>query len=248
VVAVAGGDGTVGRAAIALIGSNLPMTILPLGTANNIGRTLGVRSSLHHIISWWGDHADCAFDVGVLVTGNTTTYFTEALGLGVFPEVIRKADAQNEPPTPQASLERDRSLFRRTAHTAVPRMYRIDIDGQDYSGHYLLVQIMNVPYLGPNLKLVSENHPGDGQLEAVLIGDTDRQALDDLVAATGAGHEPPQYLPTHKAKQVTIVTEDSAFHLDGDLQDCARDSSGRTQLEVGVLPQALRMWMPPPDP
>lgn len=245
VVVVAGGDGTVGRAAITLIGSRLPMTILPLGTANNISHTLGIRGSLRHIISEWKDHAECAFDVGLLVTGITTSYFVEALGLGVFPEVIRKANAQSEAPHPKASLERDLSLFRGTLHDALPRMYQVDIDGQDYSGRYLLVQIMNVRYLGPNLELVSDNHPGDGQLEAVLVGETERQILDDLVSGTCAGSELPRSLPTHAAKRVTVITADSAFHLDGDLHRCAPDSHGRSQLVVSILPSALRMWMPP---
>src|SRR4051812_14757978 len=36
VIAVAGGDGTVGRVARRLAGRNVPLTMLPMGTANNI--------------------------------------------------------------------------------------------------------------------------------------------------------------------------------------------------------------------
>ena len=41
-VVVAGGDGTVGRVARHMVGRDIPMTILPSGTANNISRTLGL--------------------------------------------------------------------------------------------------------------------------------------------------------------------------------------------------------------
>src|SRR5688572_32929133 len=37
-VAVAGGDGTVGKVANQLVGSGVAMTVIPVGTANNIAR------------------------------------------------------------------------------------------------------------------------------------------------------------------------------------------------------------------
>src|SRR5262245_31057092 len=39
-IAVAGGDGTVGKVARRLIGRGIPIAVLPVGTANNISRTL----------------------------------------------------------------------------------------------------------------------------------------------------------------------------------------------------------------
>ncbi len=41
-VAVAGGDGTVGAVAGRLVGRHVPIAVLPVGTANNISKTLGL--------------------------------------------------------------------------------------------------------------------------------------------------------------------------------------------------------------
>ena len=41
-VVVAGGDGTVSKVARRLIGTGVPIAVLPVGTANNISRTLGI--------------------------------------------------------------------------------------------------------------------------------------------------------------------------------------------------------------
>src|SRR5262245_26289502 len=41
-VVVAGGDGTIGTVTACLIGTPVPLAVLPLGTANNISTTLGV--------------------------------------------------------------------------------------------------------------------------------------------------------------------------------------------------------------
>src|SRR5690349_77507 len=52
-IAVAGGDGTVGRAACALANFRIPFAILPLGTANNTARTLGIFGELDALIAGW---------------------------------------------------------------------------------------------------------------------------------------------------------------------------------------------------
>ena len=43
---VGGGDGTLNAAADALVEARLPLAILPLGTANDLARTLGVPTDL----------------------------------------------------------------------------------------------------------------------------------------------------------------------------------------------------------
>lgn len=46
IVIVCGGDGTVSSAAVAVMESGLPMGILPMGTANDLARTLGIPMDL----------------------------------------------------------------------------------------------------------------------------------------------------------------------------------------------------------
>ncbi|HET6777371.1 MAG TPA: diacylglycerol kinase family protein, partial [Gemmatimonadales bacterium] len=45
-VIVAGGDGTLNAVLQGLVGTDLPLGILPLGTANNLARTLRIPTSL----------------------------------------------------------------------------------------------------------------------------------------------------------------------------------------------------------
>ena len=64
-VAIAGGDGTVARVATRLPDRGVPVTILPLGTANNIARTFGIESNLSDLVAGWRDAAERRLDVGV---------------------------------------------------------------------------------------------------------------------------------------------------------------------------------------
>src|SRR6266481_3541368 len=50
-VLAAGGDGTVGKVGRELIDSGIPLSVLPLGTANNLGRSLGFTASPKEIIT-----------------------------------------------------------------------------------------------------------------------------------------------------------------------------------------------------
>ena len=50
-VLAAGGDGTIGKVAFRLIDSGIPLSVLPLGTANNLARALGFVASPEEIIA-----------------------------------------------------------------------------------------------------------------------------------------------------------------------------------------------------
>jgi len=51
----------------------------------------------------------------------------------------------------------------------VTRHYKITIDGNDYSGNYSLVTIVNGPYFGQKKNALKEVMPNDGFLDVVLI-------------------------------------------------------------------------------
>src|SRR5688572_2743151 len=57
-IVLAGGDGTVRKVAGGLLDKNVPIGVLPLGTANNIAKTLGLHPdnmSIEDIIEAWSD-------------------------------------------------------------------------------------------------------------------------------------------------------------------------------------------------
>src|SRR4029434_5842669 len=81
-VVAAGGDGTVHKTAWQLMGSGIPFAILPLGTANNLARSLGFTESVDEILQSLHCGKGQPFDVGVARRSSRSEYFLEAAALG----------------------------------------------------------------------------------------------------------------------------------------------------------------------
>ena len=78
---VGGGDGTLNAAADALVAARLPLGILPLGTANDLARTLGIPPDLDAACRVIGDGHMRSIDLGRV---NGKLFFNVAsVGLGV---------------------------------------------------------------------------------------------------------------------------------------------------------------------
>jgi len=197
-VAVAGGDGTVGRAACELAGGRVPLAILPLGTANNTALTLGIRGKLIELVSAWSRSQAVGFDLGTVTSADVRMRFSEAVGWGVFPAVMHRAKRMSDPGERRQTLERDRRLFQALLETAEPRPYEVEVDGEDFSGNYLMVEVLNIPFIGPRLELSPGSMPSDGHLELVLAGKSEKAGLLELVRR-GRTSETPTQLAHRKA-------------------------------------------------
>jgi diacylglycerol kinase (ATP) len=130
-------------------------------------------------------------------------------------------------------LRRDRKLFRSVVADARPRPYRIELDGRDCSGDYLLVEVMNVPALGPQLELSPKSDPGDGHFELVLAGENERAALQRL---TNEGRMEPGQVRVERGQRLRIEASEGVHHRDGRLE---RHPLGPRSFELGMEPAAI---------
>lgn len=226
-VVVAGGDGTVGRAACALAGWQVPLSIIALGTANNTARTLGLPAPAKKVAKAWQNARKVSFDLGLLSDGALRHRFSEAAGWGVFPETIARAKGKKKSGVAK-TLRRDRRLFRETVRASVPRPYRIEIDGRDLSGDYLVVEVMNIPLLGPQLAISPTSEPSDGELEVVLAGNAERAALEQLVSV---GEVEQGALRVERGRKIRVEASDGLLHRDGRVE---RHAPGAREFELEV--------------
>lgn len=233
-IAIAGGDGTVSQAASTLAGRHLPLAILPLGTANNTALSLGVTGDVDALVAGWARGTRRRLDLATVVLGDELAPFSEAVGWGIFPDVMAETADLPSPEEREDTLERDRHMFRATIERAKASRYEIDIDGETIAGEYLLVEIVNIPYIGPRLELSPASNPSDGRFELVLAGESERAALLEL-AESGSLPRNVQ-MPTRSATHVTVRSAARRYHRDGKRIELTRSPS---EYVVTIEPAAI---------
>jgi diacylglycerol kinase family enzyme len=80
-----GGDGTVNLAASVVVGRDIPLGVLPLGTLNHFAKDLGIPLQLEDAVRVILDGVTCRVDVGE-VNGRV---FLNNSSLGVYPAIVR---------------------------------------------------------------------------------------------------------------------------------------------------------------
>src|SRR6266567_728629 len=133
-VIAAGGDGTIGKVGRELIDSGIPLSVLPLGTANNLARSLGFTAALEEIIARLEDGKKRAFDVGVARGPWGKCYFFESLGGGLLADYLG-SEKGNAKKTKNVSKEQEMArhvaLLHRMLRAYPARKWKIEIDGKD---------------------------------------------------------------------------------------------------------------------
>ncbi len=219
-VAVAGGDGTVGAVASRLIGRRIPIAILPLGTANNVSTTLGLSSRpAEDLIAGWATARRINFDVGLVRGPWGKTRFIEGLGAGLFANAISQLDARDDVTFGRNDNrdEKKASALRWMKERVwdwPARELQITLDGEDLSGEYVLLQVMNIQHIGPGLRLAPDADPSDGLLDVVLVKGTERDKLGEYLFNRLEGHPHPPRLSVPKGRRLKLRWENSDMHID----------------------------------
>lgn len=248
-IIVAGGDGTVRKVAKKLLNQpllnkKLPLAVLPMGTANNIARTLGiVQRKPHTVVPTWNEASRKNYDVGKVTGLSHTTFFLESIGYGVFPKLMEEMEKQSKASisTPEKSLNTALKVLHNLIQSYKAKFCKITIDGIVHSGKYLLVEVMNTSSIGPNLQLAPMADPGDGFLEVVLIGEHQRNEFAAHVLHRLEGKEDGSTLfHAVKAKSLTIYWEGNYVHVDDEIIKL----QSHKQVAVELLQNMLEFIVP----
>ena len=218
-VVAAGGDGTVSAAARAVAGCGVPLAILPLGTANNIARSIGIGGSVSEVIESWENARRLPFDIGIASGAWGERSFLESVGGGLVSAGIaamqsHSEDEQEEPACKLAAAVRRycELLFR-----VKPRHWKLTLDGTRIAGDFVLVEVLNTPSIGPNLVLTPDVDPSDGFFSVVTAGEEHREALSDYLRHRLEGKDFDLSLPTRQAREIEIEIGDE-MHANGTLR------------------------------
>jgi len=220
-IVVAGGDGTVGRVLRRMAGRKIPLAILPAGTANNIARTLGqVERPFEELVRGWEKAPRVRLDVCTAKGPWGERKFVEAVGLGVFAEMMSHPDSEKKHAKRRKrgdAVEQALREMRRTAKRAEVIELTAMLDGKDVSGRYLMLEALNLNYVGPNMRLAVETKPGDSHFEVVLISENERERLLHYLDRWQDDRERLAVLPSHRGKRLMIEWNGLPLHIDDKL-------------------------------
>ena len=249
VVVAAGGDGTVARVARALRDDDVPLYILPVGTANNLARAVGGDGLVPVLVSQLATARSAKLDVGKISGDGSSARFVEAAGVGFigamlgqgFSPVRRFVNAlrQLSDPAPDWWSRVARDVSRLIRRQAVRHLH-VEADGVDLSGEYAAAKVMNIGAIGPRIPIAGDADPGDGLFDLVLMRAEDRDALADFVAGVPGAVEYP--VESRRVRCVKLDWPETDTHVDDDVWPAENEPRPR---RVSIRPHGVVHLMVP---
>lgn len=229
----AGGDGTVANLIRTMPYRSVPIGILPLGTANNIARSLGVAGAPRALAASWSLEHSRRLDIGVARGKWGHCDFIEAVGVGSLTKAIQEVDRASV--ASAAPLLHGRAALAKRLAGADPTTTRLTLDGRELSGEFLLVEIMNISAVGPGLKLAPDADPGDGLLDVVCLSVDQRAEMTEWLRSPDHLSAP---LAVERSRDVEIAWRATPLRVDDQVlagKNGKRKAAIRVEGHVNVL-------------
>jgi diacylglycerol kinase (ATP) len=240
VVAVYGGDGTTMQAAAALVGTDIPLGVIPGGTGNLLAGNLRIPASPARAARALVNARPKRFDLGRMDRPDGAQYFAVACGAGYDALVMAGTLARHKRRWGMAAYVattlRLIPNLRSTIHT-------ITIDGVKYEADASMVLVANCgEVIPPFVRLGPGIAPDDGLLDVVVLransfSESLRVVWDMLRVAPSTFGE-AAYVARTRGRQVSVETDPvRPVQLDG-------EPGGETPFTATVVPGAIRILVP----
>jgi diacylglycerol kinase (ATP) len=239
-IIVAGGDGTIGEAAIGIArakknGHFGVLGVIPLGTANDFASNLGIPLDLTEAAKVIGANKTRTIDV--CKAGDRYFLNNSAMGLEPYITVLEKKMTflKGIPRYLAAALK---GILQNPSWQA-----RIDWDNGSYEGPLTLISVGNAPRTGGLFYMAPHADPADGKLTAVLAYKKSSLSLLALLpkamtpAGTFVNAEGVQEI--HSTRISVRLQSPSPAHTDGELFPEQISS-----LEYSILPGMIDILVP----
>jgi YegS/Rv2252/BmrU family lipid kinase len=234
VVATYGGDGTVMEVANELKGSNIPMAILPGGTANVMAKELGIPVDLPRAIAMMlgDDYEIREVDIGEA----KDRCFLVRLSIGILAAMEENAERQTK--ARMGTLAYALAGLQAIRDPTVAQ-YKIIIDGKQFEAEGVAAFIANSGNVGiQGLSMVHTMSVSDGLLDLLVIQKANLGSLLQMAATAIVGDDPPPVMQHWQGKAITVSTDPvQSVTLDG-------EPWSETPVTVHVSDEKLRVIVP----
>ena len=229
-VVVAAGDGTIGEVAAELIGSSTVLGIVPIGTMNNLARSLGVPLGIDDACALIGMGTTRHIDVGRVTSDGDSQpeYFMECSGVGL--SAIAALAGQSFEKRRWRIIPR---ALRKFVETKLGTML-VEMDGTVVEASTRMVTVSNAPLMGNNMLAAPGAKMDDGLLDVQIYdGMGDIALARHFMAAASAS---PDALKTYRVRRVRITAAEPML-TNSDMQITPRQHV----VEIEIVPKALKV-------
>ncbi|MGO3653075.1 MAG: diacylglycerol/lipid kinase family protein [Sphingobacterium sp.] len=220
VVAV-GGDGTINEIGSALVGSNIPLGIIPEGSGNGLALYLGIPMNESAALRRINQMESTAIDCGKL----GDRYFFNIAGIGFDASVSDRFASE----TFRGPVGYLRTVIN-VISSYKPRKYTLIIDGETYEREAFMISVANSPQYGNNAYIAPNASVNDGVLDVCVVHKFPLYALPLMVFHLfNRTVNQSEYVEIITGENITIKQEEGApVHLDGEPMDLGNE----IQIEV----------------
>ena len=229
VVAAYGGDGTVMEVAHGVMGGNVPMAILPGGTANLMSVELGIPKDLSGAAQIACDNDSIIRKVDMGQVGER--YFMLRVGMGIAGEKVKLADRELKD---RYGIMAYTIAGLKALKTTQKANYQLTIDGEQIETEGLSCLIDNAGNIGiAGMAPAKKISVSDGLLDVILIRDAGFSSFVATAASMTDRKPDPSHFQYWQGREISIVT-DPPLDIQGD-----GEMWGKTPILAKVIPGIL---------
>lgn len=255
IVAVYGGDGTVAEVASGLLGTSIPLAILPGGTANVLSVELGIPATLALACQLICDPKATIrkMDMGQV----NDHYFMLRVGIGFEAAMVENADR---------GLKDKYGVFAylwsamQNLYKPEVARYQLTIDGKQIETEGVNCMIANSGNMGQaGLNFLPSINVSDGLLDIIVVQEASLRTFFDVIGsiaglkqvesdqllqaslpdkANNSGQPATQSLQYWQGREVSLVTDPpQTIQFDGEIL-------GKVAIHCKIIPQAISILVP----
>ncbi|WP_020207654.1 lipid kinase [Gilvimarinus chinensis] len=233
-VIIGGGDGTISSAAQTLHQYRLPLAVLPLGTANDLARSLGLPEDIEDVFAVIARRQLMPIDLGSV---NGRCFFNVAnMGLGV---------KVTEELTPEVKKHWGVLSYLRAFFAALMRVkqfkVRLQVDGRQYKLRSIQLAVGNGRYYGGGNVVDERSRIDDGEFSLYSIKPQSVWEFLTLAPLLREGRQKrAQRVVQLRGKEMELTTRPKRMEIHADGEPIAH-----TPAKFELLPGALQVVVDP---
>lgn len=223
-ILVAGGDGTIQLVAKAIEGLNIPIGIIPAGSANGLASNFNLPETLENQVKLiFGDHF---IDMDVIsVNGHLCVHIAD---IGINAHLIKNYE--------DSSLRGKLGYALQTIPTLIesdlPYHFSININGEIIQKEGIMIAIANANQFGTGAVINPEGKMNDGIFEVLIFKKFN--VIDILKTLSETSERDPEFVESFATKKVTVHC-DKKVHLQVDGEYLGEVDTIEAQIEPSKI-------------